>query len=286
MAEFTRAAVTDFGPINGSEASVYMRCLSRLVIHTVRVQCEPLEREVVLDSANIDSYFAATFDSFRKRTDARNVRLRLFRLAGKLHEVDVSLRDSGPGYVARTRAPYSSREVIRLISQGRTRSTRRRRHNWQMLVALGLGCGLSAVEAMELRREDIVLLPAHVEVRPKGDRARTVICMSEWDSRLTTLVTSDTMTDFAITTKNRPDDPSGWVGHQISQMASWDTGFTMDRLRSTFIVTHVQAGTSPIHLLKMLGMKSFETIERLLPWVDFPSVEQSAATLRLPKELT
>jgi hypothetical protein len=57
----------------------------------------------------------------------------------------------------------------------------------------------------------------------------------------------------------------------------------MERLRSTFTVKRLEAGTSPIHLLQMLGIKQFSTIERLLQFGVVPSVKDIAAVFRIPK---
>jgi integrase len=280
MAEFTRAAVTDFGPSNGTEASAYMRCLGRLVINVVKVQCEPLERRVVFDGVTIDLFYK---NALSKKAGGRTDRLRLFRLAAELHEFDPDRRDAGPRYSPRTRAPYRSPEIVRLLSQGRTRSTALRRHNWQMLVALGAGCGLTSEEVVFLKRDDIRINPDYIEVRIRGNRARSVICIAEWEHRVASLLCSDLIVDYVIVSRNRPKVPATWIAQTVGAMASWDTRFSMERLRSTFIVRHLEVGTSSVHLLRMLGVRQFSTIERLIPYINVPSVIELAALLRIPK---
>lgn len=281
MAEFTRTAVTDFGPLNGLEAGTYMRSLAGLLIHTVRVKCEPLERKVVFDGRNIDGYYA---DVLKRKASGAETRLRLLRLASELHVFDPDRRDAGAKRTAKTFAPYMSIEIVRLLSQGRSRSTPKRRHNWQSLVALGAGFGLTAVEAVNLKASDIVDRISHLEARVAGTRPRVVICLSDWEDRLRTLLTSELITDYVIVTLNRPNALNSWTAQYIADMSSWDTGFSMARLRATFVVKHLEAGTSPIHLIRMLGVKQFSTIERLLPFATVASVEESAALLRVPKE--
>ena len=280
MAEFTRTAVTDFGPLNGPEASSYMRSLGRLVINTVKVQCEPLERRIVFDGVTIDGFYK---NILAKKPAGRTERLRLFRLAAELHEFDPDRRDAGPRYSAKTRAPYRPLEIVRLLSQGRTRSTASRRHNWQLLVALGAGCGITSEEAVNLKLDDVLIQPDHIEVRVGGARTRSVICIADWEHRLAALLRSELIVDYAVLTTNRPKYAAGWTANYIASMASWDTGFSMERLRSTFTVRHLEAGTSSLHLLRMLGVRQFSTIERLIPYAEVPSVSDYATTLRIPR---
>ena len=43
------------------------------------------------------------------------------------------------------------------------------------------------------------------------------------------------------------------------------------------------SGTSPVHLLRMLGVHKWSTIERLVEFANIPSIEDSAALLRIPR---
>lgn len=180
--------------------------------------------------------------------------------------------------------PYKSSEIIRLRSQGSTRSTAHQRHNWKALVALGVGCGTTSTEAVQISVSDIVLHPNHVEVHVPGARPRVVICSADWEDDLRAAVAGRVATDYLILTTNRPNVGSTWVAGEIRRMASWDTGFTMQRLRSTFIVNHLEAGTSAVHLREMLGVTQFATIQRLIDFAEVPSVEDSAALLRIPTQ--
>ena len=180
--------------------------------------------------------------------------------------------------------PYKPMEIVRLRSQGLTRSTAHQRHNWKALVALGVGCGTTSTEAAQVTVSDIVLHSGHVEVHVPGRRPRVVICSADWEDDLRAAVVGMVATDYLVLTTNRPTIGSAWVVGEIRRMSAWDTGFAMERLRSTFIVNHLEAGTSPVHLLRMLGVHKWSTIERLVGFANIPSVEDSAALLRIPRQ--
>lgn len=281
MAEFTRTAVTDFGPPNRPEASAYMRALAHLVIHTVKVKCLPLERRIVFSGQNIDGFYAEVLAT---KQSGPVIRLRLLRLAAELHVFDPERRDAGAKRTSKTHAPYTASQMIRLLSQGMTRSSPKRRHNWRMFVTLGAGCGLTAEEAVALTIDDIVVHPDHIAVEVGGKRPRQVICTAQWESELRELLSSALIVDYLIITTNRPKLPGSWASHYIWEASSWDSSFSMERLRSTFIVSHLEAGTSPIHLLRMLGVIQFSTIERLIPYANVAPIEDCAALLRIPRE--
>ena len=281
MAEFTRTAVTDYAPINGREAGAYMSALAYLLIHTVKVKCLPLERRVIFDGRNIDGY---NKEVLGKTKSGSITRLRLLRLGAELHVFDPARRDAGAARTAKTFMPYTAAEIVRLRSQGHTRSTAHQRHNWRALVALGVGCGAASAEVVQVTVSDIVLHPGHVEVHISGNRPRVVICSADWEDDLRAAVTGMVADDYLILTTNRPPIGNPWVSGEIRRMSAWDTHFTMERLRSTFIVNHLEAGTSPVHLLRMLGMHKWSAIERLVDFANIPSVEDSAALLRIPRQ--
>lgn len=282
MAEFARIAVTDFEPLNGREASAYMSVLAGLLIHTIKVKCLPLERRVVFDGRNVDAYYK---EILAERTSGWVTRGRLLRLAAELYVFDPARRDARTTKrKSNTFLPYKPAEITRLRSQGSTRSTAHQRHNWKALVALGVGCGTTSTEAVQVTVSDIVLHPHHVEVHVPGSRPRVVICSADWEDNLREAVIGKVATDYLILTTNRPTIGSTWVVGEIRRMSAWDTGFTMERLRSTFIVNHLEAGTSPVHLLRMLGVHKWSTIERLVGFANIPSVEDSAALLRIPRQ--
>ncbi len=281
MAEFTRVAVTDFEPQNGREASAYMSALAGLLVHTVKVKCLSLERRVVFDGRNIDGYHKEVLS---KKKSGWIMRLRLLRLAAELYVFDPERRDIGTKRTIRTFMPYRRTEITRLRSQGHTRSTALQRHNWQTLIALGAGCGITSSEAVRVKASDIILHPDYVEVLVSGSRARVTICTAEWEDDLRVLVKSGLITEHLIITTNRPTNGGDWVAGYIRRMSSWDTGFTMERLRSTFIVNHLEAGTSAVHLLRMLGVHKFSTIERLVDYATITPVKDCGSLLRIPKE--
>jgi hypothetical protein len=281
MAEFTRAAVTDFGPANAAEARKHMHNVAWLVIHTVKTEFLDLERRIVFDRRNVDGYFAVKLAHMKS---GPVVRMCLIQVSSELHVFDTGRRGLAPRVASRTIEPYAPERIVRLRSQGATRSNPERRHNWMVLVAFAAGCGLTSAELVALRRDDVYLFDTHVEVHVTGDKARRIVCAEEWEDDLRELVRSDLITDRMLVTKSEPSKPSAWVCNRIRDMAGWDSNFSIERLRSTFIVNHLNAGTSALHLLGLLGVTQFWTIQRLLPYANARPVDDVIDLLRIPRQ--
>lgn len=270
VAEFTRSAVTDFAPNSSAEASIYMSVVSRLASWTVEVACNPLERRVVFDGRQIEAYVSRGLTG-RSPSKTRAVRLQLLRIAAELQTFDPDRRDAGKQPRIDPFAPYTSAEIVRLRSQGNTRSTPLRRHNWMTLLALGAGCALNTTEIVGLLVEDIELAAGAIRVHVRGKRARSVICLADWEAEIGNLLMSPLVSTHLFVKTERPQHPPMYVGRFINTVAKRGERFTVERLRSTWIAGHLQAGTDPVALMHAVGVKSFSTFERLVPYISMPS---------------
>lgn len=281
--EFARSAVTDYGAPTVGEARKMLTASAHLTIWTTDVACFPLERHVVFHGQNIDAYItSATKD---KTADQRRLlRLRLLRIAAQLDKFDPARRErrrrlgrkNTGGY-----APYTPGEVIRFRNQGTTRSTEHRRHNWMVLLSLAAGCALRPSEIVYLRTSDIELADTHIAVHVRGDRARTVICRAEWEDDIRTFMAFPRIDEFPLIIDyvrehsgqgdpktGRPVTPSAFIETFLKKAAD-DTAaqFSVERLRTTWMVTHLEERTDPVALLRAIGDKAFSTLTRLLPYI-------------------
>jgi hypothetical protein len=263
VAEFTRSAVLDFGPKHRAEARSRMGQVSRLVIHTHLVRGLPLKREIVFDSRNVETYIKA---AIKPGPPAEVLRTRLFNFAGQIHEFDPARRAKGPRRTRKAAGPYSAKEVRRIVSQGGTRSTAIRRHNWLTLASFGAGFGLIGREVVPLTSNDLIVFDDHIEVLVKGDRARRVICRREWEEIVREVVTEAAETPFLVWTPDGGQMSPQRVPGYLEVYSSWDTSFSMERMRSTFIVRHLVDGTSLIHLMGMLGIHTLSSMTELIQY--------------------
>jgi integrase len=282
--EFTRTAITDFGPINTAEARKAMNVVAHLAMWTRHVACQPLTRNVVFGGQHIDAYI--THATAGKSADRRRlIRLRVLRIASELHNFDPERRERrrklGPTTRVGGFSPYTPAEIIRFRNQGATRSTAHRRHNWMVILSLAAGCALSVTEIVYLRNEDIELGDGFVRVHVQGERSRTVICRAEWEDDIRAFMSAPNTGEFPLVVDyvaehagqgdpetGRPKTPSKFIETLIKKAADDIRGrFSVERLRSTWIVQHMDERTHPVALIGALGDKGFSTLARLMPYV-------------------
>lgn len=279
VAEFTRSAVTDFAPNTPAEARNCMSDVARLASWTSHVACHPLERRIVFDGRQIDAFIARGLDGLSS-SSVRMARLRLLRIAAELETYDPIRRDAGKKAHSAPFAPYTPEEIVRFRSQGETRSTPVRRHNWLTLLALGAGCGLAASEIVGLTRDDVEVGRDSIRVRVGGDRARSVTCLAAWEADVRHLIISPLVDAHLIVKEVRPTDASHYVTVFLVNASKGAERFTVERLRSTWLVEHLRGGTEPFALMAAAGVKSFSTFERLVDYFPAPSEDRLTAMFR------
>lgn len=279
VADFTRSAVTDFAPANPREASTCMSIVARISSWTVNVACHPLERRIVFDGRHIDSFIKGAFGN-RSAHTRRSLRLRLLRIAAELETFDPDRRDAGKQAHAQVFAPYTRTEIVRFRSQGNTRSTPLRRHNWVVLLSLGAGCALTTSEIVALNVSDIDVATHAIHVHVRGERARTVVCLAAWEDDVRQLLTSPLVSTHIFVKTERPRTPPMYVTRFLNTVAHGAEKFTVERLRATWMVEHLTGGTDPVALMRAVGVKSFSTFERLIPFIPAPADDQLTAMFR------
>jgi site-specific recombinase XerD len=294
--EFTRSAVTDFAPYNVVEAGKNMSAVAHLALWTTHVACHSLKRDVVFDDQNIDAYISsATKDKSADRR--RLLRLRLLRIASELHDFDPARRERRRNLGRNTTggyAPHSAAEIIRFRNQGATRSTAHRRHNWIVLLSLAAGCALRPAEIVYLRTDDIELADNHVAVHVKGERARTVICRAEWEDDIRAFMNNPAIGKFPLIIDyvgkhagqgdpltGRPVTPSAFIETLVKKAADdTDARFSVERLRTTWIVAHLEEGTDLLALLRAIGDKSFSALTRVARYAHEPEADELITMFR------
>jgi hypothetical protein len=295
--EFTRSAVSDINPRNQSEAGKYLAAVAYLAIWITDVACLPLTRDVVFNGQTIDAYVAKALSDY---TDIRRrlTRLRLLQVASELGQFDPARRDRprqrlGPLTRELGFAPYTAAEIIRFRNQGATRSTAHRRHNWMVVLALAAGCALSCTDILHLLTTDIELNDSHITIHVRGPRARSVICGSEWEADIRALLKSPLVGDHPLVidyddargpgdpSTGRPKIASSFIRSFIARSADDPSAqFSVERLRTTWIVRHLEAHTDPVALIAALGDKSFSGLTRLMSYVRVPDEAELIAMFR------
>jgi len=277
--EFTRSATTAMQAKSEAHARNYMSAVSGLAIWTVNIACLPLERATVLSGRNIDAYIRRGVQDLSPVT-LRNLRSRLLRVSAELVAYEPRRRDAGKKSRYENFVPYTPKELTRFRNQGTTRSTAVRRHNWMALLSLGAGCGLNTTEIVLLPTSAIESTEDGVRVTVAGKRPRTVVSLAAWEDDLRQVASSSLAEHFVFSKEERPTYPNAYVTRFLNTVANDGAAFQVERLRSTWIVNHIDAGTPVFALMHALGVKSLSTLERLEQYAAVASDDALTAAFR------
>jgi integrase len=198
-----------------------------------------------------------------------NLRSQLLRMAEVLLDPrDVPLR-LAPMKPADPSRPYSRREVVILHSWAETQSTGARRTNARVLLALGLGAGLSAAEIGNLTAKDIAVAEDGVTLRVVGARERDVPVLREWEGPLRARRTQ-LADDRFVFREGHTANYDNLISNFVARGASVEVVPQSQRMRASWIVGHLDRGTPIVLLAKAAGVESLEAFTRYLRFAEAP----------------
>ena len=276
---FTRSAVCDFAPVNEDEAARYISAVAWLTMWSVEPGGLPLDRAIIFSAANRRRFLERGYTS-RGAESRVGISYLLERIASDLLTFDPARPGVRATKPTEPFAPYSSTEIARFRSQTMTRSTALKRARWRALLTLGAGLALSASEIMSAQVPDVEDNGDHLVMHVGGGQ-RSVVCLAAWESELRTLLNDPEVDTFLYPKIVRPKNPAFQAAQFIGIAANPGEGFKIERLRSTWIVAHVDAGTPLVPLMEALGVKSLSTLERLAPYFARPSDDEILTMFRL-----
>ena len=233
----------------------------------------PLDRELVLDPVTVEQ-FCATLDESRAGT-YRSALRRVGRLVTRKAPWD----DAPDPRNQRTAAPpYTSAELARLEAEAANQATALRRRVLEALLALGVGVGLDGrwlgqVRGTHVTRSEtgalLVAVPAPA--------ARLVAVRDCYADRLERLAAQagDELVIGGQPAKNRVSTVKG-------RLVLSDGAPPVDpgRLRATWLVAHLQAGTNAALLADAAGLEGLTSLSDLLAFVARPERGEALAALR------
>ena len=254
--EFVRAAFTDFSPPQACEAGYFLTLLTRHV-HWCWTQGYPLDREVIFRREVISESIAKGMAERTNKTQA-TIRSRLFRMSEQLmtgphRPVRVPTIPIGPA-----QAPYSPREVTLLRTWASNLNTDYRRINMTVILALGLGAGLKAHEMSAMTCGDVTVDDEGVLVHVRaGTSPRTVPVLEQWEETLAVVAAAAMRSEqWLMLPKRRLAQSSNMLPNFTLDLPNRPVSVRAQRLRATWIVDHLSAGTPVGLLAQAAGMDS------------------------------
>ena len=279
IGDFVRAAVDDCDGLTPYEASNLMHAASHHVHWTWRVAGLPLERDAVFRPAVVQEFIARGCSSFWSPSIRGNRRSQLMRMSELLLGPDLAPVRGEPLPNPDPSSPYSAAEVTSLRSWANGQSTPFRIVNANVLLALGLGAGLSTSEIVGARAEHVTVDVDGVLVEVTGKRARVVTVIAEWESVLADVADAAMHGDMPLFRPRCSREAQHLVSNFVSDGQKGRVRAIPQRMRATWLVTHMAAGTPVVALMAAAGVDSLEALTRYVRFV--PDLDPTFVRRRL-----
>lgn len=163
-------------------------------------------------------------------------------------------------------APYTIAEVASLRSWALRQGRASRRQDALTLLALGLGAGLATREILTVRVTDLEWDGEALFISVWNGRARTVPVHARWVEPLVRLLDDDDLDRWAF----RPGR-LGVRGAQVTDFLHRGQQTELDvrpaRMRTTWLINHLAAGTPPAKLLEIAGLVNLAALDRVVGFV-------------------
>lgn len=239
----------------------------------------PLERDVVFRREIIAEFINTACDDVAASTRG-NYRSKLFRMSE--HLLSPHLRHSPVPPVRRDdpARPYTVAEVLSLRSWASGQNTDYRQANAWALLALGLGAGLSAAELSYVTAAHIVTDAHGVLVIVEGPRARQVPVLQEWENILAGAAQAAAAPSQFLFRADRTKTHRHLVSNFVDKTIQNPVRASSQRMRATWLVTHMIARVRPDVLLQAAGVESLEALTRYLAYIPAADAVEMRATMR------
>lgn len=253
----TQEWVAHSSPADAEKVSAAMGIVAQLLLW-VRDHGEPLVAEVVLHPETIDRFLVEGCSHLSQgsrltyRTHLRHVGRGML---GSEVFPPPSLKMPAP----KLALPYREDEIAAQLSWARTLSTEPMRRNARALLALGLGAGLDATEMAHLRGPQVTRDDRGVLVEVVGPKNRSVPVLRSWEDTVFELAeeVGDRYVWRPDRTKVRRHATSNFIA-RCAKVHRLPPAFSLQRLRSTWIVRQLAAGVPPNELARLAGTQSVQ----------------------------
>ncbi|MFF1876585.1 tyrosine-type recombinase/integrase [Leifsonia sp. NPDC058230] len=278
--EFTRDACSLAAPTTPYTASLLMTVAIPFVAWCVNEQGLPMTANVVFSRQAIDAYVTLE-NKGRAEGTRRNYRAMLMRISEVVAPAEHP--DSlTPLSRKRIATPYAPPEMSQFRFWAVGQQTAQKRYRARLMLVLCAGAGLRPSDIAHLYKRDVVIDDRGVLVNVRGDRPRIVPLLREWEAWMLPLLDEADDEHPLWGEPNRRDRSNLLSSFTQYTAGTYPRG---DRLRATWLVHHLQAGTPIKELLRAAGFDKFENLPRYLEFVTSLEVDEYRAALRGQGEL-
>lgn len=279
IAPFVHDAIAQAQPTRVDVAKNWMGAVTQLAHYCHFVACIDLTFETVFH-ADVIERFVQQLDT-RYDSSKSTYRSRLFTVASKLigFQEQSHLRND----IARWEPAdaYTVAEVQSLLFAQRTQRTEYRKVAVGVVLALGIGAGITTGEMLRLQQRAVHQDGTNIRLEVLGGErrnARFVPVLTEWVDLLEPALQVSDPAGFVLL----PRRPSGSkkanaVSNLLCQCAVFGDVPNTWRMRATWLVAHLNAGTPLPDLMEAAGIDSLAKFERFIPHLNrLPESERSS----------
>lgn len=274
IATFVRQAVSDWEQKTPYSARELLIASARHVHWCWQTAGLDLDRDVVFRREVIAEYIELGCPQMSRAT-AGNRRSQLLRMSELLLGPDQQVARLSPLPPPDPTAPYSAAEVVALRSWANHQGTTARCVNCNVLLSLGIGAGLSAAAVIDVEARHIHIDDEGVLVEVTGERPRVVPVLAEWEPALIQVASAALRKDMFLFRPTREKTHKNLISNFVDKTTPGRVRANAQRMRTTWLVTHMTAGTPPKVLVEAAGVDSLEALTRFLRFV--PDVDPTAA---------
>lgn len=281
IASFVRQAVADAEPKRLDTTRNMLAVVTSLADWCNAVACCEVTYPVVFEVTMIER-FIAQLDGVLPKTKA-TYRSVLLRVAEKL--VGPQLSSYRYKQFPRSTAPdaYSAEEQLDLRTIRNNQVTDYRRTNLGVFIALGAGAGISTGELNRARHSHLREFAGGLVLDVQGTNrsSRTVPVLAKWEDMLRDSLDGFTKNSWLFAPLRENEDSPNSATRLVASCNSVTTQPTLWRLRATWLVDHLNAGTPLPDLLEAAGYESLSKFERFIPFLDRHEPTTRLAAMRL-----
>lgn len=280
IGEFVRAAVSDCTGKTVYSPRQLFAAVTRHARWCWATAGLPLDNAVVFHPQIISEFIDQGCPDWSRPT-AANHRTRLMRMSEILMPPGTRpVRLPSMWSERKPLLPYPVAEQAALRSWATGQITQYRIVNCHVLLALGLGAGLTASEVCEARTGHLHVDDEGVLVQVMGARPRMVPVLAEWEAVLVDLAAAAMRPDQYLFRPGRTTSYKNTISNYVAQTNVGRVHPSLQRMRTTWMVTHLIAGSPVKPLMQAAGLDSLEAVTRYLRFVPDADVRAYRAAFR------
>ena len=280
--EFVQKAVLDSLPPSGDEARRRITIVGMLVAWAHRQAGYDLDRTAIFTLDVISEWIDQQCGHYSLKV-RKMYRARLKTIAATINPEFPLVQNETAYQSAWNPDPYSEAELAEIVGWANGQSTAMRRHKAQVLLALTVGAGLYTNEVAALRVSDVEVDGSGVLLHVRGEHARTVPVLAEWEDVLKELVANVRPVDpeaFVFAPGRRNQKPQVVTGFVQSSNRSGKVEPQTRRMRATWVVEHIKSGVPPQLIAEAAGMVTLRNFDKWLYHYREFETEEYRALLR------